>query len=626
MAVWRIFLACLGGGIIAGESGAAVRAPFSPTALAATPDGGTLFIAGATANSIAVFDLKAGSIRGEIAVPASPSGVAVSRDGSRLYVTCAAPASTVCVVDVAAGRVMARIPTGHTAMSPVLSPDGAMLYVCNRFDSAVAFIDLRRRQEAGRIAVAREPISLALTPDGKFLLAAHHLHHGRANADYVAASVSVIETATRKVVKEIGLPNGSGLLREVSISPDGKWACVTHQVSRFHLPTTQLERGWINTNALTVIDLTQRERLNTVLLDNVNRGAANPWAVAWSGDGKWICVTHAGTHEVSVIDSAALLEKLARCSSATDAAVATGNYNSATPSAAPPAADVPNDLAFLVGLRRRISLDGGVGPRAITVVGHRAYVANYFSDSLNIIELSTPSLHASSIPLGPPREMSVVRKGEMLWNDGSICFQGWQSCSSCHSSDARVDGLNWDNLNDGIGNPKNAKSLLFAHRTPPSMWTGVRDDAPTAVRAGIKHILFAVRPEADAVALDRYLESLRPIPSPRLVNGRLSDAAKRGQTLFNSEATGCAQCHSGPLFTDLKSHDVGTAGEFDLADEPFDTPTLIELWRSAPYLHDGSAATMMDVLSSGNPDNKHGKTRHLTPAARSDLAEYLLSL
>jgi DNA-binding beta-propeller fold protein YncE len=621
MAAGWIFVVCLGTGIGRGESHAAERAPLSPTALAATPDGSTLFIAGATANSIAVFDLKAGSIRGNIAVPASPSGVVVSRDGSRLYVTCAAPASTVCVVDIAAGRVMARIPTGHTAMSPVLSPDGAMLYVCNRFDSEISFNDLRRSEEAGRIAVAREPISLALTPDGKFLLAAHHLHNGRANADYVAASVSVIETATRKVVKEIGLPNGSGLLREVSISPDGKWACVTHQVSRFHLPTTQLERGWINTNALTVIDLTQRERLNTVLLDNVNRGAANPWAVAWSGDGKWICVTHAGTHEVSVIDSAALLEKLARCSSS-----ANGTGTSVDYTAVPPVAEVPNDLAFLVGLRQRISLGGGVGPRAVTFVGSKAYVANYFSDSLNVIELPTRSTRASSIPLGPPREMSVVRKGEMLWNDGSICFQGWQSCSSCHSSDARVDGLNWDNLNDGIGNPKNAKSLLFAHRTPPSMWTGVREDAPTAVRAGIKHILFTVRPEEDAVALDRYLESLRPIPSPRLVNGKLSAAARRGQTLFNSEATGCAQCHSGELFTDLKSHDVGTAGEFDLADEPFDTPTLIELWRSAPYLHDGSAATMIDVLSSGNPANKHGNTRHLTPAARSDLAEYLLSL
>jgi len=69
-----------------------------------------------------------------------------------------------------------------------------------------------------------------------------------------------------------------------------------------------------------------------------------------------------------------------------------------------------------------------------------------------------------------------------------------------------VDGFNWDNLNDGIGNPKNAKSLLFAHATPPSMWLGVRSNACVAVRAGIRNSLFTVRPEEDALALDEYLK------------------------------------------------------------------------------------------------------------------------
>jgi hypothetical protein len=333
-----------------------------------------------------------------------------------------------------------------------------------------------------------------------------------------------------------------------------------------------------------------------------------------------ICVTHSGTHEVSVIDAAALLKKLAAQPAANAAARSARDYT------VTPAPEVASDLAFLVGLRQRIDLAPGIGPRAITLVGNKAYVANYFSDTLGIIDLSAPTPRVTSVALGPPAAMSLARRGEMLWNDAGICFQGWQSCSSCHSSDARVDGLNWDNLNDGIGNPKNAKSLLFAHRTPPSMWTGVRQDAPTAVRAGIKHILFTVRPEDDAVALDRYLDSLEPIPSPRLVKGKLSAAAQRGQKVFMSPNTGCAECHVGPLFTDLKLHDVGTSGVFDLPDEPFDTPTLIELWRSAPYLHDGSAATMLDVLTTGNPANKHGNTRYLTPAARSDLAEYLLSL
>ena len=183
-------------------------------------------------------------------------------------------------------------------------------------------------------------------------------------------------------------------------------------------------------------------------------------------------------------------------------------------------------------------------------------------------------------------EVTKARRGELLFNDASICFQGWQSCSSCHSHDARVDGLNWDNLNDGIGNPKSAKSLLLAHSTPPSMWLGVRSNAYVSVRAGIRNSMFTVQPPEVADALDDYLKSLKPMPSPRLVKGKLSPAAQRGKKLFFSEAVGCADCHHGSLYTDQKIHDVGTVGKFDLSTDRFDTPSLIEVWRSGPYLHD----------------------------------------
>ena len=134
---------------------------------------------------------------------------------------------------------------------------------------------------------------------------------------------------------------------------------------------------------------------------------------------------------------------------------------------------------------------------------------------------------------GRPADLSAVRRGEMLFNDATLSFQGWQSCASCHSDDARVDGLNWDLLNDGLGNPKNTKSLVWAHRTPPAMSTGVRDDAAAAVRSGLSHILFAVPSDDVATALDCYLRSLEPLPSPRLVDGQLSPAARRGEALVS---------------------------------------------------------------------------------------------
>jgi cytochrome c peroxidase len=222
--------------------------------------------------------------------------------------------------------------------------------------------------------------------------------------------------------------------------------------------------------------------------------------------------------------------------------------------------------------------------------------------------------------------MTLARKGEFYFNDAGICFQGWQSCSTCHPGQARVDGLNWDLLNDGIGNPKNTKSMLLAHKTPPAMSMGVRDTAETAVRAGIQHILFTVQPEEVALAIDKYLKSLQPVPSPLLVNGQFSDSARRGEKLFKDRQVGCAACHPPGLFTDLQTYDVGTRGRFDKPTDRFDTPTLVEGWRTAPYLHDGSAATMRDVLTASNPSDKHGKTSQLTPQQIDDLAAYLLSL
>lgn len=284
----------------------------SPCALVAAPDGATLFVACATGRRVLVLDLSSRRVVKSVPVPKQPSGLAVSADGEILYVACAGPASQVCFVDIAKARVTGAVPVGHTACAPVVSPDGKTLFVCNRFNDDVSVIDLIAKREIRRIPVRREPVAAAISPDGRRVLVANHLHAGRADAGHVAAVVSVIETALGKVVEELWLPEGSGSLNDLRISPDGKYAVVTHVLGRFHLPTTQLERGWMNTNAKTIIALDPPRVLNTVLLDTVDRGAANPWGAAWSADGKSLVVALAGAHEVSVTDFPALLEKLGR--------------------------------------------------------------------------------------------------------------------------------------------------------------------------------------------------------------------------------------------------------------------------------------------------------------------------
>ena len=598
---WPAVASLLVGAMLA----AAERPPAAcaPTALAISADARQLFVACAGTDQVLVLDPARGNVIRSTRLDGSPSSLALSPDGTRLIVTCAAPQSSVIIFEAGTGTLLSRLRAGHTACAPAVSPEGTTLFVCDRFDNDVAVFDLATGREVARIPVLREPVAAALTPDGRRLLVANHLPTGRADVPLVAAAVSVIDTASRRVVTNLALPNGCGLLRGIAISADGRFAAVTHQLAHNYLPTTQVDRGWMNSNALTLFDLARDDILGTVLLDELDRGAANPWAVVWSADGRHLLVTHAGTHELSVIDAPALIAKLAR------------------PDVAQVSAD---DLAFLVGLRQRVALPLN-GPRALVVSGHRAFVAGYFSGDLAVVDFDQPRPVVTRIPLSSGTPLASVRRGEMLFSDARLCFQEWQSCASCHSADGRVDGLNWDLLNDGIGNPKNTHSLLLSHRTPPAMSQGVRETAEAAVRAGLRHILFSAQPEEVAVALDDYLKSLRPIASPYLQQGRLSPAAQRGRRLFHDARTGCATCHPPGLFTSLKSYDVGTRAAFDNASE-FDTPSLIELWRTAPYLHDGSAATVTDVLTTRNPHNRHGYTAQLTPAQIADLAAYLLSL
>jgi cytochrome c peroxidase len=96
---------------------------------------------------------------------------------------------------------------------------------------------------------------------------------------------------------------------------------------------------------------------------------------------------------------------------------------------------------------------------------------------------------------------------------------------------------------------------------------------------------------------------------------------------------GCATCHLPPRYTDSTlaapfiKHDVGTGdGPDERFGSAFDTPSLRGLWDSAPYLHDGSAASLRDVLITRNPQGRHGRTAHLSEEEIRDLIAFLLSL
>ena len=566
----------------------AQNAPLFPTGIACTPDG-SVVMSEKGSSSVAVYSPDGKELKASYSLDASPTGVAVS--GNQIYVTTFEVEGRLYAIDLKDGSERFSVYTGSGACHPVVNEKTGRVYVCNQFQNTVSEVDSGSGKVLRTVKVLREPVSAVLSADGKNLYVANFLPDQRADVDYVSACVSVVDLTSFEKIKDIGLANGSNALHDLCASPDGKYIYVSHNLGRYTVPTSQLHQGWMNTSAFSIISVQENEYMGTVVLDEPERGAAGVWGIDCDKD--YISVAHSGTHEVSIIRQKDMLDRFLACEdkSALD-----------------------YDLNFLYGIRQRVQLEGN-GPRDLCLHDGRLYVPTYFADILNVVDPLDSSL--TTVDLNPGRQETDIHKGEKYFNDASKCFQGWQSCNGCHPGDGRADAMNWDLMNDGVGNPKNCKSLLFSHVTPPSMISGIRASAGLAVRAGFKFIQFFDVSESIARCVDAYLKNLKPVPSPYLVNGELSEKAKRGEKVYYD--LGCASCHGGDYYTDLKMYRIGEDVEFE---KGWDTPTLRECWRTAPYLFDGRAATMQEVFEV----HRHGIDKKVSKKDMEALTEYVNSL
>ncbi|WP_319592422.1 hypothetical protein [uncultured Draconibacterium sp.] len=427
----------------------------------------------------------------------------------------------------------------------------------------------------------------------------------------------------------IKLAGGTGNGRQVKISPDKKWAYVVHTRGRIELPTSQIERGWINTNAMSIIDLQELRLYTTFLLDQNNEGAADPWGLELSKDGKTAWVTLAGAHALVKVNleklHGLLAGKLALDPQKNDWGQnldrSAGKFWKSVAINPERNFELIENLGVMYSsgilVKTRLPIKG---PRALeySSIRNQLIIPGYFDGKLLLIDKRS-GLPVQEEKLAEDHSVNAARRGEILFYDGDRCYQDWLSCATCHPGGGRADGQNWDLLNDGIGNPKNVKSLLWANQTPPSMWTGVRKDYEQAVMAGMNHFQYNVPTSDEFEDVKAYIRSLKPEKSPFLIPVKdqwvMSSKAKRGEKIFTRK--GCVTCHPSPLFTDLLMHDVGTRHEADRTGQ-FDTPPLVELWNTGPYLHDGSMDDLMKVINHFAPK--------LSLKDKQDLLEYLLSL
>ena len=317
------------------------------------------------------------------------------------------------------------------------------------------------------------------------------------------------------------------------------------------------------------------------------------------------------------------------------------------------------DVFDLAKDERVSQFDVGLGPQAMALdpAGERLAVFNYLSRSVSYYDVAgllqgtrnaAPELATITTVANEPLSPTVLA-GKRIFHDAAdhrMSRDSYLSCATCHFEGGH-DGRTWDFTQAGEG-LRNTISLNGRAGVGHGRvhWTANFDelqDFENDIRGAfggqgfLSDADFATTQDplvppkagrsAELDALAAYVATLNHYePSPhRAPDGSLGDEARRGRVVFNN--AGCATCHGGPNFTDLLRHDVGTIRPSSgqglgqpLAGVGFDTPTLRGLWDGAPYLHDGSAATLEQALE------RHGQIPVLSGPERDQLLAYLMSL
>jgi YVTN family beta-propeller protein len=334
--------------------------------------------------------------------------------------------------------------------------------------------------------------------------------------------------------------------------------------------------------------------------------------VAVSPDQNYVAVSCGGTHEVMIFQ--------------TDLKRLPWRPNSSRDLIAP-------ELLHKDGRYRRVAVGGRPTELAFAPDGKTLYVANYLSDAVQVVDAKAAKL-VKAIPLGGPKTMSLVRRGEALFHEADRSHNQWYSCNTCHS-DGHTNGLDFDTLNDGrqdlstahLRSRKKVPTLRRVTRTKPWTWHGWQTSLEDSLVESFTKSMQGPKPASDDVkALTAYLDTLDYPKNPfRAPGGGLTPAAQRGQEVFRSPKAACNTCHGGPELTDGKIHEVGLE-ERDDAYRGYNPPSLRGVYDKDPYLHDGRAKTLREALSGPHSADDVTALGELSEQELEDLIAFLKSL
>jgi YVTN family beta-propeller protein len=588
----------------------------SPFNLVVSTDGNRLYVVAQDANELLVVDPIAHEVLNSILVGNKPHSVILDKNEQNAYVS-NQWANFVSVIDLKTFQVTDSLKTGNGPAGLSLSADEKTLYVVNTFSSDISVIDLKTKNEQKRLSAGSDPTGIKLSPNGQLYVTSRRakiVPYG----EPVVCDLTVINDSAKRVdeYKEV---ESAYMMENVAFTPSGDLGVVTLIRPKNLVPTIQVEHGWIMTHGIGIIDMKNEGRIIQLLLDEPGAYYSDPFDVAITPDGKKAFVTSSGVNSVSVIDLDSVRSLIA----------------SSTP-------EMLNSYANHLGISSKYivkRIKTGANPKGLAVSpdGKLLYIAEQLEDRIAVVNVENLET-ISSIVVGNT-DVSINRKGRRLFTNAGGTYQNQFACYTCHP-DNHEDGLVYNMAASDMGrNLANTQSLREINHTAPFKWNG--KNQTVYKQDGMRFSTVLTRNEGFSFdqldAITAFI--LTGIKSPPNLqynnNGELTASQERGKIMFERsidndgkpipEKDRCVTCHPPPYFSNFQFADVGTLAENDDPTD-FDTPHLNNVFTSAPYLHDGRAATLEEIWTKYAHHDEHGRVNDMLKGQLNDLIDYLKSI
>ncbi|MHB1846654.1 MAG: beta-propeller fold lactonase family protein, partial [Deltaproteobacteria bacterium] len=661
--------------------------------LAMSNDGKYLYTVNADTGTVTVVDAAGRQVVATVPVGASPARVIVGPDDT-LYVSNRGSRS-VSVIHRGEWTEASRIAVGAEPIGLALSKDGSTLYVASSASATLDAIDLTTPADTKRweSQLSDYPHGVAVLPDGRLYV-----------SHYRSGLVDVVDPASGNVTSQISTAVGIDpalatggfgatgpaptfkpvALDSIVVSHDGTRAYLVHRRDRNGVIRTDRPVGYYtalaNTTPVVVPALTTIDIASGAALDDATNAHKDyPPTVLFPAQNSAVGGSFGSPPTGGAVRSGT------GGSSGGGGGYGGGGFSGAPWSQGPVAsvedpqgqflyvANENTDDVTVYAAHARTGTGTTDGVVADVAVGfaptglalsrdeQTLYVHNSLDYSVSIVQRSNGTLvEIGRITVSSPGNLDPdVVEGRRLFfsaTDPVMTVPGaGVSCESCHLEGA-TDGNVWQFTHG----PRKTPSLLGRDikETAPYHWDGTEADfhgffAETVqVRMGGQGV-----DDQQSAQISSFMEQLATPDNPYRLSGGLTASQQRGKALFYGKAF-CAACHTGEQLTDNTFHDVGTFvsvnpdgnpddacrldpsqgscvgtgpnGESPRANPEntvhgFNTPSLLGVVWAAPYLHDGSAVSLLDRLTH-NPGDAHGHTSALSSGDMQDLVSYLQTL